>query len=162
MSKLREIIYISVIGVLLLTLAGMYYYPRPSPEPIIYYTTAAGEVLSSEDEEVQLLEEGLESPFIAPNNGSSSKNGSSAKKPAPKKAKAPSPPGKITAAEGRININIGSISQLKRLPGIGDVTAQKIIDYRDTHGEFTRIEDIMKVNGIGKAKFDAMKDLIEI
>lgn len=58
-----------------------------------------------------------------------------------------------------ININSGSIDALMSLPGIGQSTANAIIEYRQSN-PFTRIEDIMNVPGIGEAKFNAIKDLI--
>jgi competence protein ComEA len=51
---------------------------------------------------------------------------------------------------------------LDSLPDIGPVTAQKIIDYRQANGPFTQIEDIMKVAGIGPAKFEKIKDKITV
>ena len=61
-----------------------------------------------------------------------------------------------------ININTATLAQLDSLPGIGPTTAQKIIDYRTTHGPFQKIEDIMNVSGIGPATFDKLKDLITV
>jgi competence protein ComEA len=61
-----------------------------------------------------------------------------------------------------IDINTASLEQLDTLPGIGPATAQDIIDYRSSSGNFTRIEDIMNVPGIGQGKFDAIKDLITV
>lgn len=58
-----------------------------------------------------------------------------------------------------VDINLASIEELKTLPGIGDVTAQKIIDQRDKE-VFSSIEDIMKVPGIGKKTFESIRDLI--
>lgn len=60
---------------------------------------------------------------------------------------------------GKVNINQCSKSELIGLPGIGEKTAEKILEYRKEHG-FSRIEDIMKVKGIGEKKFEAIKDLI--
>lgn len=72
----------------------------------------------------------------------------------------PSPPG-ASPSEGKININTADSAALEALPGIGPVTAQRIIDYRLANGPFTQIEEIMDVSGIGPATFDGIKDLIE-
>jgi competence protein ComEA len=61
-----------------------------------------------------------------------------------------------------VNINTATLDQLDALPGIGPTTAQKIIDYRNLHGPFQKIEDIMNVSGIGPATFDKLKSLISI
>lgn len=60
----------------------------------------------------------------------------------------------------RISINSGSINDLCLLPGIGEKTAQKIIDYRNENGFFQKIEDIKNVSGIGNSKFQNIKDYI--
>ena len=60
-----------------------------------------------------------------------------------------------------ININKASLEELCSLPGIGEATANRIIQYRKTK-VFSKIEDIMNVSGIGQSKFDAIKDLISI
>ena len=59
-----------------------------------------------------------------------------------------------------ININTATKEDLDTLPGIGPATAQKIIDYRQEHGNFSSIEDIKNVKGIGEAKFSRMQDKI--
>lgn len=61
---------------------------------------------------------------------------------------------------GRININTASQSELESINGVGQKTAQAIIQYRTQHGPFSRIEDIMDVKGIGEKKFDAMRNQI--
>jgi competence protein ComEA len=60
------------------------------------------------------------------------------------------------------NINTASLIQLETLPGIGPITAQKIIDYRTAHGPFGHVEDIMNVAGIGPATFDSIQALITV
>lgn len=60
---------------------------------------------------------------------------------------------------GLININTASVDQLMTLPGIGEVTANAIVEYRQSNS-FSRIEDIMNVSGIGEAKFNSIRDLI--
>jgi len=63
---------------------------------------------------------------------------------------------------GSININTAEIAELDSLPGIGPSTAQKIIDYRNTSGRFKVLEDIMKVKGIGKSKYEKIKNSISV
>ncbi|MBU1104636.1 helix-hairpin-helix domain-containing protein [Candidatus Parcubacteria bacterium] len=63
-------------------------------------------------------------------------------------------------SSGLVNINTASEAQLDTLPGIGPSIAKGIIEYRETNGAFTSIEEIMRVTNIGRAKFDGMKDLI--
>lgn len=66
------------------------------------------------------------------------------------------------AIVGKININLATKAELEALPKIGPATAQKIIDYRNTHGSFTTIEDLKKVSGIGEKTFEELKELITV
>lgn len=61
-----------------------------------------------------------------------------------------------------VNINNASLEDLDTLPGIGEKTAQKIIDYRKSNGLFKTKEAIMDVSGIGESKYSQIKDLISI
>lgn len=61
-----------------------------------------------------------------------------------------------------VNINTASADELDKLPGIGQTTAQRIIDYRTNNGPFATIEDIINVAGIGTATYDEIKDLITV
>ncbi|MDD2523070.1 MAG: helix-hairpin-helix domain-containing protein [Anaerolineaceae bacterium] len=61
-----------------------------------------------------------------------------------------------------VNINTASKEELESLPGIGNVRAEAIIAYRTQNGYFLAIEDLMKVDGIGQATFEALKHLITI
>ena len=63
---------------------------------------------------------------------------------------------------GKISINKATIEELITLPGIGEKTAQKIIEYRETYGSFWSIEDLKNVKGIGDKKFEKLKDYISI
>jgi competence protein ComEA len=65
-------------------------------------------------------------------------------------------------AAGKININKATASELQRLPGIGPVISQAIVDYRDANGAFASAQDIMRVKGIGKKRFETIKDLITV
>ena len=67
----------------------------------------------------------------------------------------------IAAENQLVNINTAQLDELDTLPGVGTVTAQNIIDFRKER-PFEKIEDIMLVNGIGKAKFAQLKSRITI
>ncbi len=60
----------------------------------------------------------------------------------------------------KININTAKQTELESLPGIGPSIALKIIEYRNEHGNFTSIEDIKNVSGLGDSKFNNIKDFI--
>ena len=62
----------------------------------------------------------------------------------------------------KININKATKEELDTLPGIGESTAQKIIQYREEHGSFKNIEELKEVKGIGDAKYEEIKDLVDI
>ena len=62
----------------------------------------------------------------------------------------------------RISINAASAEQLSELPGIGPSTAERIVAYRQENGYFQTVEDLMQVKGIGQAKFDKLKDRIQL
>jgi len=63
---------------------------------------------------------------------------------------------------GKVNINSATEADFENLPGIGPVLAQKIVDYRDQHGPFQTIQDLMKVSGIGPKKFDSLQALVMV
>ena len=68
----------------------------------------------------------------------------------------------IKTTSNKININTANIDELKTLSGIGQSTAEKIIDYRNENSKFEKIEDIKNVSGIGDAKFNSIKDKIVV
>ncbi|HEV2686821.1 MAG TPA: ComEA family DNA-binding protein [Actinomycetota bacterium] len=63
---------------------------------------------------------------------------------------------------GKVNINSATEADFENLPGIGPVLAQKIVDYRDQHGPFRSIQDLMKVSGIGQKKFDSLSAYVTV
>ncbi len=64
--------------------------------------------------------------------------------------------------DGLISLNQADLQQLMTLPGIGEVKAQAIIDYRTQHGAFSAIEEVKQVSGIGEAIFGQIKNKIKI
>jgi competence protein ComEA len=68
----------------------------------------------------------------------------------------------IVASMEKININQADAKTLTTLKGIGKDRAVKIIEYREKNGPFEKVEDIMKVKGIGKKIFEKNKNLISV
>jgi competence protein ComEA len=67
----------------------------------------------------------------------------------------PTPPGKV-------DLNSAALSQLDTLPGVGSVTAQRILEWRTKHGHFTSIDQLREVEGIGPARFNQLKNLVTV
>jgi competence protein ComEA len=70
------------------------------------------------------------------------------------------PAGAGAASTGPIHLSTATLEQLDSLPGIGPVTAQKILDYRQKHGAFTSVDALDAVPGIGPARLDQLEDLV--
>lgn len=68
----------------------------------------------------------------------------------------------IAPSGNLIDINRASESELQRLNGIGPAMAKRIIEYRQTHGAFSRAEDLLRVKGIGQATLNKMRPQIQI
>ncbi|WP_026423092.1 ComEA family DNA-binding protein [Actinokineospora inagensis] len=75
--------------------------------------------------------------------------------PAPPADDPPGPPGKV-------NLNTATLARLDTLPGVGAVTAQRILDWRGQHGRFSRVEQLRDVDGIGQARFEHLRDLVTV
>ncbi len=89
----------------------------------------------SDGQQVHVPRQGEDSPLAQPSSG----------QPAP---------------GGKVNINTAGPDLLESLPGIGPALAQRIVDHRQIHGPFERVEDVTEVSGIGDATFEAIQDLI--
>ena len=71
----------------------------------------------------------------------------------------------VTPAEeilGKVDINTANMAELMTLSGIGESRAADIIKYREENGDFSRIEDIMLVSGIGEKTFEEIKEQITV
>lgn len=67
-----------------------------------------------------------------------------------------------TLREKSININSAKLEELVMLPGIGEKTAEKIIELRKERGKFNTLEELMNVKGIGEVKFNKIKKFLYI
>jgi competence protein ComEA len=61
---------------------------------------------------------------------------------------------------GPVHLNTATLEQLDALPGIGPVTAQKILDFRQEHGAFGSVDELDAIPGIGPARLDQLRDLV--
>lgn len=67
--------------------------------------------------------------------------------------------------EGRsetVELNTATAPELRTLPGVGERTAERIIEYREEHGGFEKIEDLMNVRGIGEKTFLRLRPLVRV
>ncbi|MGP3957293.1 ComEA family DNA-binding protein [Nonomuraea sp. 3N208] len=80
---------------------------------------------------------------------------------APAGAAAPGSPAADPAA-AILDLNSATIEQLEQLPGVGEVLAARITEFRDSHGGFTSVEQLREVNGIGPRKFDEIKPKVRV
>lgn len=67
-----------------------------------------------------------------------------------------------TVASAPLNINLATLKELSGLPGIGKVTAERIIAFRDANGPFVAIDDLLKVKGVGKKTLAKIRDQIAL
>ena len=60
-----------------------------------------------------------------------------------------------------LNINTATAEELQTLPNIGEATAQRIIDHRTQHGDFTSVDDLQKVRGIGAKTLEKLRPFVD-
>jgi competence protein ComEA len=68
--------------------------------------------------------------------------------------------GSVAVPSGPVHLNSATLEQLDALPGVGPVTAQKILDYRQEHGAFASVDALDAIPGIGPARLEQLRDLV--
>jgi competence protein ComEA len=58
-----------------------------------------------------------------------------------------------------VHLNTATLEQLDALPGVGPVTAQKILDYREKQGAFSSLDDLDAISGIGPARLEQLREV---
>jgi comEA protein len=125
-------ILITVIGIIFITQKSVAYFKeKKETNEIVFYTLPAQEELITEKEQSEIIREIPETTVI-----------------------------KVKENEGLININTASSEELQTLYRIGPALAGRIIEYRESYGNFETKEEIMEVKGIGEKTYERIKDFI--
>ena len=69
------------------------------------------------------------------------------------------PPGEQS---GKVNLNSATLEQLETLPRVGPALAQRILDWRESNGRFSAVEDLLSVTGIGTKTFEGLRELVTV
>ncbi len=70
--------------------------------------------------------------------------------------------GSISSTEQLIPLNLATKEQLQELPGVGEVLADRIVQWREAHGRFSKIDQLLEIEGIGTKKFEQLKDRVSL
>jgi competence protein ComEA len=81
---------------------------------------------------------------------------------APALAAAPSQKDSRASSSAPVDLNAATADRLTTVPGIGKVMAQRIVDWRDEHGPFRRVEDLMKVKGVGEKTLEKLRPYVKV
>lgn len=71
-------------------------------------------------------------------------------------------PTETFSTDGRMDINTATVADLVQLPGIGNTLAERIVQYRTEHGNYSSIDDLLKVSGIGEGKLNGIAEYITV
>ncbi len=78
----------------------------------------------------------------------------------PRRGPGGSPATGVAGAGAKVSLGLATVEQLDELPGIGPITAQKIVDWRASHGPLRSVEDLDAIPGIGPARVEQLRDLV--
>lgn len=67
-----------------------------------------------------------------------------------------------TSPAGPIDLNSATVAQLDGLPGVGPITAQRIVEWRNRNGRFARLDQLREIEGIGERRFAQLRELVRI
>ena len=79
----------------------------------------------------------------------------------PRAGERAAPPASGGQASAKIDLNSATSRELETLPGIGEVKAQSIVDYRQANGPYSSVDDLLAVSGIGPATVESIRDLVD-
>ncbi|HEX6358253.1 ComEA family DNA-binding protein [Actinophytocola sp.] len=65
-----------------------------------------------------------------------------------------------SASSDKVDLNMATLAELDTLPGVGPVTAQRILDWRTEHGQFDSVEQLREIDGIGPSRFAKLRDMV--
>ena len=160
LSHERILICVALIACACVIGYNAFFTPKVSVPTVIYTDQDS---LASEDEEYSpqavpaMAEEDSSAASVDADTSSSDASGNDDASSAVSSA----PSSSATSSSGLININTASAEELEEnLPRVGNVIAARIIDYREYHGGFKSIDEIMEVSGIGDKIFEEIKDKI--
>ncbi|MDW7711123.1 MAG: helix-hairpin-helix domain-containing protein [Deferrisomatales bacterium] len=66
------------------------------------------------------------------------------------------------APEAKVNLNTATAEELGNLPGVGEVTAKAILDFRQVNGPFRTADDLLQVRGVGEKKMETLRPLVTV
>ena len=146
----RADIAIFAITLAFLCFTGGFFIGRSRPAKVVTVSELPrAETVSQEDDEPKAISAPLRSFTVTDEGGELQKQPSE-------------PETKDDETAGKYDLNTAGKSELMELPGIGDKLSDRIIAYRDEHGAFSDVSEIMNVSGIGEAKYAAIKDLLYV